>query len=81
VLKEKSADPRAWRRWLLLAPFVWQLGFAPFINDIEIPGWPVPFPLIWQMLGVVLTSIVVALVYQVDKSNDDDSRGVEEPGE
>jgi hypothetical protein len=71
----------SWRHWLLLAPFVWQLGCAPFINDVEIPGWPVPFPLIWQMLGVVLTTVVIALAYQVDKSVEDSDHAAEEPGE
>jgi len=61
-----SAKPRKWHRWLLLAPFAWQLGAAPFINDVEIPGVPVPFPLIWQMLGVILTSVVIALVFRMD---------------
>lgn len=71
-MTETSANPRKWRRWLLLTPFVWQLGAAPFINDVEIPGVPVPFPLIWQMLGVILTSIVIALVFQVDAAAGND---------
>ena len=57
-------------RLLLLLPFVWQLALAPMINDVVVPGLPVPFPMLWQMIGVVLTSALIAIVFSVDRKQD-----------
>jgi hypothetical protein len=52
---------------LLVLPFVWQLGLAPFVNDVVIRGCPIPFPMLWQMIGVVLASVTIALVFRIDR--------------
>ena len=58
---------RPWYRWLLLTPFLWQAGFAPFVNDIALRPLGLPFPMAWLMIGIVLTSLVIAVVYRLDR--------------
>lgn len=54
-------------RWLLLFPFVWQVGLAPLVNDVMLRPFGLPFPMAWQMLGIVLTSVVIGIVYRLDR--------------
>ncbi len=62
-----AAQRRPWYRWLLLTPFVWQVGLAPWINDVALRPFGLPFPMAWQMTGVVLTSLAIAVVYRLDR--------------
>jgi hypothetical protein len=68
---EKTAGDAPGRRrvhyGLLVLPFVWQLGLAPYVNGIVIRGCPIPFPMLWQMLGVVLASAMIAIVFHMDQ--------------
>lgn len=57
-------------RWLLLIPFLWQVGMVPFVNDIAWRPFSLPFPMVWQMAGIVVTSIVIAIVYAIDERVD-----------
>jgi len=61
---------RRLHRWLLLTPFVWQAGLAPLVNDIALRPFGLPFPMAWQMAGVVLTSAVIAIVFRLDRRRD-----------
>jgi len=54
-------------RWLLLLPFLWQVGFAPLVNGIVDRPFSLPFPMFWQMLGTVFTSVIIAIVYWLDR--------------
>jgi hypothetical protein len=54
-------------RWLLLLPFVWQVGLIPFVNDIAWRPLGLPFPLVWQLAGVVFATLIIALVHSLDK--------------
>jgi Protein of unknown function (DUF3311) len=54
-------------RWLLVLPFVWQVGLIPVVNDVPYAPLHIPFPMLWQMLGVVFTSVVIAVVFRMDK--------------
>ncbi len=54
-------------RWLLLIPFIWQVGMVPFVNDIAWRPFSLPFPMVWQMVGIVIASIVIAIVFAIDK--------------
>jgi len=54
-------------RWLLLTPFVWQAGLAPLVNDVALRPFGLPFPMAWQMAGIVLTSVVIAIVFRLDR--------------
>ncbi len=59
--------PVRWHRTLLLAPFVWQAGLAPLVNDVSLRPFGLPFPMAWQMAGVVLTTVVIGIVYRLDR--------------
>jgi hypothetical protein len=52
---------------LLVLPFGWQLALAPAVNDIPYAPMHIPFPMIWQMLGIVFASAVIALVFRLDR--------------
>lgn len=54
-------------RWLLVLPFVWQVGLVPVVNDVPAAPLNIPFPMLWQMLGIVLTSVVVGIVFRLDR--------------
>lgn len=51
---------------LLFIPFVWQVAMVPVVNDVSWAPLHIPFPMLWQMTGVVLTSIVIAIVFRLD---------------
>ena len=53
-------------RWLLLTPFVWQVALAPLVNDVVLQPFGLPFPMVWQMIGIVLTSVAIGVVYWRD---------------
>jgi hypothetical protein len=54
-------------RWLLVLPFVWQIAFIPLVNDIAWRPLGLPFPLVWQLAGVVFATLIIALVHALDK--------------
>ena len=54
-------------RWLLIIPFLWQVGMVPFVNDIAWRPLSLPFPMVWQMAGVLITSVVIAIVFSIDR--------------
>jgi len=65
--------PRAARRthrWLLVLPFVWQVGLAPWSNGVAARPFELPFPLAWQMAGIVFTTLVIAAVFLLDRRAD-----------
>jgi len=65
-----AAPPRPLRRphlWLLVLPFAWQVGLVPVANDIALRPFGMPFPMVWQMLGIVFASLVFALVFHLDR--------------
>src|SRR5262245_2768182 len=41
-------------RGLLVVPFVWQAARAPAVNGVRWRLWEIPFPMVWQMAGVVV---------------------------
>lgn len=63
-------------RWLLLLPFVWQIGFVPLVNGIAWRPFSLPFPMFWQLAGIVFTTLIIALVFHLDErveaGHDDD---------
>lgn len=52
---------------LLLLPFVWQLGLAPWANGVDWRPLGLPFPMVWQMAGIVFATFVLALRYWLDR--------------
>jgi Protein of unknown function (DUF3311) len=64
----RPAGPRSLaHRWLLVLPFVWQVGLVPVVNDVDLAPLHIPFPMVWQLLGIVVTSVVVAVVFRLDR--------------
>jgi hypothetical protein len=56
-------------RWLLLIPFLWQVGCIPLVNDVAWRPFSLPFPMAWQMAGIVITSIVIGVVFAIDRKH------------
>lgn len=54
-------------RWLLLLPFVWQVALVPVVNNVPLRPLNLPFPMVWQMLGIVLTSVLIGIVFRLDR--------------
>ncbi|HKM64570.1 MAG TPA: DUF3311 domain-containing protein [Acidisphaera sp.] len=63
--KEKTGARASWARLLLLAPFVAVL-WVPFYNSIEPKIFGVPFFYWWQLLWVVLGTVVIGIVYRIE---------------
>lgn len=59
-------------RWLLIIPFLWQVGMVPFVNEIAWRPLSLPFPMVWQMAGVLITSVVIAIVFSIDRRRESD---------
>lgn len=72
-------------RWLLVLPFIWQIGAVPFVNDIAWRPFSLPFPMVWQMIGIVFATLIIALVFALDEKveadddMDEDKAGRTEP--
>ncbi|QXQ05662.1 DUF3311 domain-containing protein [Sphingosinicellaceae bacterium] len=65
-----ASDRPRQRRWhlaLLVLPFVWQVALAPWANGIEARPFALPFAMAWQMGGVVFASLVITIVYLIDR--------------
>ena len=68
-----ASSPRtaSWKRyghrWLLLIPFIWQIGCAPFVNTASVRVFSLPLPLVWQMAGILIASALIALVFMLDE--------------
>lgn len=54
---------------LLLLPFVWQLGFAPWANGVEWAPLGLPFGMVWQMAGILFATAVLGLRFMLDARN------------
>jgi Protein of unknown function (DUF3311) len=55
-------------RWLLVVPFCWQVLLVPVVNDVPITPLDVPFPMCWQLLGIVVASVVIGIVFRLDRA-------------
>ena len=66
---ERAQRPRFYRL-LLIIPFIWQIGLVPMANDIHIRVFSLPFPMVWQMAGILITSTIIAIVFQLDRRRD-----------
>ena len=58
---------KVWHRLLLIVPFVWQIGGAPLVNDVAWTPFALPFPMAWQMAGIVVASLCIGAVYALDR--------------
>ncbi len=55
-------------RWLLWVPFVWQAALAPWSNGVQWRPLGLPFPMAWQMAGILVTTAVLWCVYRFDQA-------------
>ncbi|KQM18458.1 hypothetical protein ASE49_09030 [Novosphingobium sp. Leaf2] len=53
---------------LLVLPFIWQLGFASWANGVAWAPLGLPFPMVWQMAGIVFATGILALRYRLDRA-------------
>ena len=67
-------------RWLFLIPFLWQIAAVPLVNDVAWRPLSLPFPMAWQMVGIVVTTIVIAIVFRLDERIDGDEDGADGEG-
>ncbi|WP_044336029.1 DUF3311 domain-containing protein [Sphingomonas hengshuiensis] len=68
MISDIEPEPRRRpHRWLLLIPFLWQVAMIPVVNDVAWRPLSLPFPMAWQMVGIVVASIVIAIVYAIDR--------------
>jgi hypothetical protein len=65
-----APERRTAHRWLLLVPFVWQVGLIPVVNDVPLRPFSLPFPMAWQMLGILVTTVVIGIVFAIDRRQD-----------
>lgn len=52
--------------WLLTIPFIWQVALVPVVNDIAATPFGMPFPMVWQILGIIVSTLVIATVFHLD---------------
>jgi hypothetical protein len=73
---------RTAHRWLLLVPFVWQVALIPLVNEVPLRPFSLPFPMFWQMLGILVTTVVIGIVFSIDRRLDatDAARGADTAG-
>jgi hypothetical protein len=55
-------------RWLALLPAIGMLAGAPFANRVEPYIFGLPFLLFWIVAWVVITSLVMGIIYALDRA-------------
>ncbi|MGE6230246.1 DUF3311 domain-containing protein [Paenibacillus sp. GbtcB18] len=55
--------------WLVIIPFIGMLGGAVVFNQVTPYVLGLPFLLFWILLWIVLSSLTMLVIYQLDKSN------------
>lgn len=65
---------RTAHRWLLVIPFLWQIAAVPLVNNVAWRPLHLPFPMVWQMAGIVVASLVIALVFAIDRRHGADDQ-------
>jgi hypothetical protein len=65
-----ATPPGRTHRWLLLLPFAWQVALVPLVDDVALRPLGLPFPMAWQMAGILFTSAIVAVVFAIDRRID-----------
>ena len=77
--KDAAARPssRHWY-WLLLLPWIAMI-WVPSYNRVEPQLWGLPFFYWYQLLWVLISAVITALVYFMTRGSVPTARGVEEP--
>jgi hypothetical protein len=60
---------------------VWQQVLAFFLeyraNEVQVRPFGLPFPMVWQMAGIVLSTLVIGLVLALDRRGERRRKGAE----
>ena len=60
-------------RWLAVLPAVGMLGGVPFANRVRPYVFGLPFLLAWIVIWVVVTSLIMGLIFVLDRRRDADA--------
>lgn len=60
-------------RWLAVLPAVGMLGGVPFANRVRPYVFGLPFLLAWIVIWVVMTSLIMGLIFVLDRRRDADA--------
>ena len=63
---QQSSGGKSLARWLLVLPFIAVL-WVPFYNSVEPTLIGIPFFYWYQLLWVLISSVIVAIVYVAEK--------------
>ena len=64
---KRDRQSRRWHLALLVLPFVWQVALAPWANGVAARPFALPFAMAWQMAGVIFASVIISIVYLIDR--------------
>lgn len=67
-------------RLLAALPFIGILLGVPFVNRVEPLVMGMPLVLAWIVFWVVMSAVIMALVYQLDRTNRTSAPSTEEAG-
>lgn len=67
-------------RLLAALPFIGILLGVPFVNRVEPLVLGMPLVLAWIVFWVVMSAVIMALVYQLDRTNRTSAPSTEEAG-
>ena len=70
VAIEEPSGRRRPQLMLLLLPFLWQVGGIPLANDVAWSPFGLPFPMVWQMAGVLVASATIMVVRAFDRAQE-----------
>jgi hypothetical protein len=62
---QQATGGRKWLRWLLVLPFIAVL-WVPFYNSVEPSLGGIPFFYWYQLLWVLISSVLIYVVYLAD---------------
>jgi hypothetical protein len=49
------------------------------INDVRWQPWGLPFAMVWQMAGILVTSLIIGTVYRLDRESRPDRQPPNDP--
>jgi hypothetical protein len=65
-VREDDVTHVSWTRWLLVIPFVAVL-WVPFYNGVEPRLWSIPLFYWYQLVWVLLSTVLIGIVYLAER--------------
>lgn len=56
---------------LFIIPFIWSVVLVPFVNRVQPLVLGLPFLAFWEILGVLITSLCIGIMYYIDYKNEE----------